>query len=299
MKRPESPGRVAESIREFLKSKGQRSAIVYLSVPGVGRLRDPGPTDPVDDPKHLPIDPEVLQGALVAGHSAAGMNLKDVLDPFRERPWQKKLLILDIGQIGTDRDLGVFANEFTYRLTQELEKSPEGNFTVLCSCAPGQFELVQRRRPPLGLRPLRCRCGMNRSRDVRELVVYVRQHVYQWVKTRRGAIQTPIWWGNQASNFLLPKPPGEAGLFSIWGPASLPPDSPWKTTEAQDLWNRLVACYQRSDVYAEQRPYPLRPARMAQGIPGKPCSGPSGCTAQACSRREGRSSRASMGSSKS
>ena len=83
MKRPESPGQVAGTIREFLESKGQRPAIVYLSVPGVGPLHDPGPSDSVGEPNRLPIDPEVLQGARAAGRNVAGMNLKDVLDEFR------------------------------------------------------------------------------------------------------------------------------------------------------------------------------------------------------------------------
>jgi len=186
------------------------------------------------------------------------MNLKDVLDEFRKRPWQKKLLILDIGQIGTDRDLGVFASDFTYRLKQELDKSSEESFAVLCSCAPGQFSWssdADRRSVFAHF----VADGMNRARDVQELVVYVKKRVYQWVKTHRGAIQTPISWGNPAFNFPLPKPPGETGIFPIGGPTSRPPDSPWKKQEAQDLWKRLVACYQKSDVYAGQRPYRYAP----------------------------------------
>jgi len=258
IKRPESPGQVAESIREFLKSKGQRPAIVYLSVPGVGLLRERSPSDPVDDPNRLPIDPEVIEGARAAGRSLAGMNLKDVLDEFRKRPWQKKLLILDIGQIGTDRDLGVFANDFTFRLKQQLDKSSEDNFAVLCCCAPGQFSWssdADRRSVFAHF----VADGLNRARDVQELVVYVKKRVYQWVKTHRGAIQTPISWRSPAANFLLPKPPIETGIFPIWGPTSRPPDSPWKKQEAQDLWKQLVGCYQKRDVYADQRPYRYAP----------------------------------------
>jgi len=258
MKPPPSPGQAAETIREFLESKGQRPAIVYLSVPGVGPLRDPNPTNPVDDPNRLAIDPEVLQGARTAGGNVAGMNLKDVLDVFRERPGQKKLLILDVGQISTDRDLGVYANDFIYRLKQELDKSSQENFTVLCSCAPGQssWSSDADRRSVFAHFVAE---GMNRARDVQELVVYVKKRVYQWVKTHRGAIQTPISWGTAASNFLLPKPSGETGLFPISGPTARPPDSPWRTQEAQNLWRRLVACYERRDVYADQRPYRYAP----------------------------------------
>ncbi len=134
-KKPESPGDVAASIRAFLESKGQRPAIVYLSVPGVGLLREQAPRDASADPGRLPIDPEVLQGSHTAGPDAAGLSLKDILDEFRKRPGQKKLLVLDVGQIGNDGDLGVFANDFTYRLKQKLEQSPDDSFTVLCSCA--------------------------------------------------------------------------------------------------------------------------------------------------------------------
>ena len=257
-KKSGNPGQVAESIREFLKSKGQRPAIVYLSVPGVGRLRDRSPDDPVDDPDRLPIDPEVLQGERAAGGSSAGMNLEDVLDEFRKRPWQKKLLILDIGQIGTDADLGVFANDFIYRLKQELDKSTDANFTVLCSCAPGQFSWSSDadRRSVFAHFVAE---GMIRARDVSELVVFVKKRVHQWVKSHRGATQTPIWWGNPASNFPLPKSPEESGIFQIAGPPSRPAESPWKKPEAQDLWKRLVACYQRREAIADQQPYRYAP----------------------------------------
>ena len=135
MRRPEIPGQVAATIGEFLKSKGQRPAIVYLSVPGVGLLRDPIPSDSVADLNRLSIDPAVFKGAHAVSGSGSGMSLTEVLDEFRKRPWQKKLLMLDVGQIGNDRDLGVFANDFTYRLKQELEKGSLENFAVLCSCA--------------------------------------------------------------------------------------------------------------------------------------------------------------------
>ncbi len=176
MKRSENPGQVAKTIREFLESKGQRPAIVYLSVPGVEPLRDRAPGDSVAAPDRLSIDPEVLEGAASGGHSLTGLNLNDVLDEFRKRPWQKKLLILDISQIGTDRDLGVFANDFTHRLKQELDKSTGENFTVLCSCAPGQFNWssdADRRSVFTHF----VADGMNRARDVQELVVYLKKSV--------------------------------------------------------------------------------------------------------------------------
>jgi len=257
-KKPGNPGQVAESIREFLESKGQRPAIVYLSVPGVAPLRDENSGDRVNDSNRLPIDPEILQGAHVAEGSLAALNLKDVLDELRKRPWQKKLLILDVGQIGTERDFGVFANDFTHRLKQVLDKDSGGNFAVLCSCAPGQFSWssdADRRSVFAHF----VADGMNRARDVQELVAYVKKRVSRWVETHRGAIQTPIFWGSPASNFLLPKTPGETGRFQIGSSTSQSADSPWKKPEAQDLWKRLMACYEQIDVYAEQRPYRYAP----------------------------------------
>src|SRR5262249_20176503 len=153
-----------------------------------------------------------------------------------KRPRQKKLLILDVGQIGTDRDLGVFANDFTHRLKHQLDKGPEESFTVLCSCAPGQFSWssdADRRSVFAHF----VADGMSRARDVQELVVDVKKRVYKWVKTHRNAIQTPISWGSPASNFLLPKSPGESGVFPIWGPTPRAADSPWQKQEAQDLWS--------------------------------------------------------------
>ena len=258
MKKPENPSKLAESIRLFLESKGQRPAIVYLSIPGVGRLRDTSPSDPADGTHGFPIDPEVIAGARDFGRGVKETDLADVLDQFRRRPWQKKLLILDIGQVDTDRDLGVFANDFTNRLKQELDKNALENFTVLCSCAPGQasWSSDADRRTVFAHYVAD---GMTRARDVQELVVYVKKRVYQWVKAQRGAIQTPIAWESPTSNFLLPKPPGEPGVFWNWGTTPEPTDSPWQTPEARDLWNRLVACYQSRDAFADQRPYRFAP----------------------------------------
>ena len=188
------------------------------------------------------------------------MNLADVLDEFRKRPWQKKLLILDIGQISTDRDLGVFANDFSNRLKQELDKRAPENFTVLCSCAPGQtsWSSDADRRSVFAHYVAD---GMGRARDVQELVAYVKKRVYQWVKTHRGATQTPISWGSPASSFLLPKPPVESGIFSIWGvgrqeAADSPVARRWML---HNLWTRLAACYQSRDGFADQRPYRYAP----------------------------------------
>jgi hypothetical protein len=258
VKRPESPDQTADLIRQFLRSKGQRPAIVYLSVPAVGLPHKPGPSDPIDDPDRLSVDPDVLDVARAQGHRATGMNLKDVLEEFRQRPWQKKLLILDIGQIGTDRDLGVFANDFSYRLKQDLDRSSADSLAVLCSCAPGQLSWSSDadRRSVFAHFVAE---GMNRSIDVNELAAYVKKHVYQWVKAHRGAIQTPLSWVGSASNFLLPKPANGIGLLTIGSPTAQLPDSLWKRQEAQGLWKRLVACYRRSDIIAEQKPYRYAP----------------------------------------
>ncbi len=258
VKKPENPAQVVDLIREFLKSKGQRPAIVYLSIPAVGFPRSPSTSNSLDDANRLIIDPAVLDVAGSTGPASAGMNLKDVLDEFRQRPWQKKLLILDIGQIGNNRDLGVFANDFTFRLKQDLDKNSVENFAVLCSCAPGQFSWssdADRRSVFAHF----VADGMNRARDVQELVVYVKKRVHQWVKTHRGAVQTPIFWADLGSNFLLPKPAEGMGLVQIGRLTSQSIDSPWKKQEAQDLWRRLLACYLRSDVLADEKPHRYAP----------------------------------------
>ena len=197
-------------------------------------------------------------GAHAAGGSWPGMNLKDVLDEFRKRPWQKKLLILDIGQIGTDRDLGVFANDFTYRLKQELDKNSE---TTSRSFAPARLASLAGPATPtaLRLRPLRSRWDEpSQGRSGIDCLCK---------KTRLPMGEDPP--GSGPDSDLVGKPgvqlpPAQTcqgdGPFPGSGARHLRrPILPGREPEAQDLWKRLVARYRRSDVYADQRPYRYAP----------------------------------------
>jgi hypothetical protein len=257
------PGEVAKLKSAELAATETGPAIVYLSVPGVGRLDDPAPGGSGDHRSRLSIAPEVFQGPRASAGNAAGNDLKDVLDlndifdEFRNRPGQNKLLILDIRQIATDRKLGLFLSDFADRLKRELDRRNPENFTVLASCAPGQFSWSSDADGHSVFAHF-VADGLRQARDVRELVDYVQKNVSRWVKIHRGAIQTPISWGNPASNFYLPKPP-ETGESRIWGATSRPLDSPWKKQEAHDLWNRLLAWYKKTDGYLEQRPHRYAP----------------------------------------
>jgi len=260
-----SPGDVAKSIRALLAGKAKEPAIVYLSLPGAGRLDEPAPSGSGAHRNRLSIGPEVFQVPRALAANVAGtdpkdvLDLTDVLDEFRTSPGQNKLLILDIRQIATDRNLGVFANDFTYRLKQELDNNSLENFTVLCSCAPGQFSWTSDADGRSVFAHF-VADGLNQATDIQELIAYVQKGVSMWVKKHRGgAIQTPIAWGNPASSFRLPKPPAETGGSRVWGAMSRPPDSPWEKQEAQDLWERLVASYKKTDGYVSQRPYRYAP----------------------------------------
>ena len=108
---------------------GDELAVIYLAAAGVADGRRPL----LLATNHRPVDSPGDSGR-------AGIKADDRLDLLNEPPSKggKCLLILDAGQIGTDRNLGVFGNGFVQRLTTMMkEKKPKG-LLILCSCAPGQ-----------------------------------------------------------------------------------------------------------------------------------------------------------------
>ena len=71
VKRPESPSKVAESIRQFLESKGQRPAIARVGYRGRGCWRGLGAIPAIhvlDGDSRFSIDPEVIGSARDVGH---------------------------------------------------------------------------------------------------------------------------------------------------------------------------------------------------------------------------------------
>src|SRR5262249_53161528 len=135
--------------------------------------------------------------------SRGGLAADDLLHLLSESPsaGAKRLLILDAGQIGTDRNLGVFGNAFVHRLaTLMKERRPRG-LLILCSCAPGQVNWTSEadRRTVFGHFVARGLSGeatgwdpSSRGLSARGLAEYVRHHVSRWVGENRRAQQIPV-----------------------------------------------------------------------------------------------------------
>src|SRR5207249_1293955 len=82
------------------------------------------------------LPPEV--GPLPAAVPDGAVSVDALLDLCDEYPAARLLLILDAGQVGSDRNLGVFANGFSWRLKEAVAARRPRNLAILTACAPGQ-----------------------------------------------------------------------------------------------------------------------------------------------------------------
>ncbi|MEA2631070.1 MAG: hypothetical protein QOE66_1289, partial [Chloroflexota bacterium] len=122
-----------QALRGRLARAGSRPVVVYLSAAGVA-----------DDQGAFLLRPEPgsLAAYSVAGARQSLFRVESLVDLFGEYPSQKKLLILDAGQVGSDRDLGIFANGFLQALKAYLETKKTKGLAILCACAPGQVSMT-------------------------------------------------------------------------------------------------------------------------------------------------------------
>lgn len=193
-------------LRDRLARAGTRPVAVYLSAVGVsddqgGYLLRPEPG---------PLAPEATTRT-----DSSPLGVDELLDLFDEYPSRLKLLILDAGQVDSDRNLGIYANGFLHRLKSRLESKPLKGLVVLSSCAPGQVSWTSEadrssvfgHYVALGLSGKAS--GWDPSKrgvTVRALHNYVREHVKSWVAANRRGEQTPELFGDPEVNFALPRP---------------------------------------------------------------------------------------------
>ena len=139
------------------------------------------------------------------------------------------LIVLDVAQIDSDRELGIYGDAPYQGLEEELKKinptSHNVNIAVLCSCEPGQKSwaadglgrsafsyFVQKglagtawsASPAGGHRG----AAAASERNPRALEEYVRRQVSSWVATeRQAALQTPVLLpvGKSSVDFKLPR----------------------------------------------------------------------------------------------
>jgi hypothetical protein len=242
-----------ESLRHRLASAGTRPVVISISAAGVS-----------DDQGGYLLRPE--PGSL-AQYSPAGsrqslLSVERLVDLFGEYPSRKKLLILDAGQVGSDRDLGVFANGFLHRLKSYLETKRPRGLAILCSSAPGQLSWTSEadRCSVFGSYVALGMSGKATSWDpsgrgltVRGLHNYVRAHVKAWVAANRQAEQTPELLGDPEVNFPLPR----AGI--VRGAVANVAEK-----RAGGLSKRLDEGWVRRDTLQGRRPYRHTPLLWQQ-----------------------------------
>lgn len=210
---------LVEAVRTYLVDRKGQPAIVYISAPWL--------RSPVADRREAGKSPstEVFRETLPDG-PVDGVDLAEIIDAFKERRG-KRLLILDVNRVGTDRELGAFGDDAVERLTRlvpsrpgterpaselrDWKKSWEG-FAVFASCAPGQWSWSS----DLDGRSVFSHFladALSRGRsagvigDSRTLFRWVTSRVHQWTREQRSAVQTPIVRGDIDLSFPLPLEP--------------------------------------------------------------------------------------------
>ena len=180
-------------------------------------------------------------------------------------PSKPKLILWDAGQIGSDRNLGVYANGFIHELKKALEKTPN-KLAILCSCAPGQTSWASEfdgrsvfgYYVEMGLSGKAVGFdGRSNGLTVEALSRYVRSQVAAWAKTNRQAEQTPELIGDLSMNFALPRASRAKSR-----PSAAPPAG--EVAESEDekrILARLEQAWTRLDELRKRKPYRAAPLR--------------------------------------
>jgi hypothetical protein len=189
---------VEASIRDRLAGAGGQPLVIYLSAAGAADR---------SGSYFLRSDP--------VGPGRETLSAEKLIELLTEAAARRSvLLILDAGQVGSDRNLHLFGNVFLAAFKARLRTSQSKGLAVLCSCAPGQtsWESEADRCSVFGYYVARGLEDKARGWDrlsphvtVRALANYVRHHVDRWVRVNRKAVQTPELLGDTSVNFVLPR----------------------------------------------------------------------------------------------
>lgn len=262
--RPIEQNAFDRSLREHLGKSGNRPVVLYVSAAGVSD-RNGGFL--------LPHEPGAIPPSTTSGARDSLFTLEKLVSVCREFPSKPKLILWDAGQIGSDRNLGVYANGFIHELKKALEKEPN-KLAILCSCAPGQTSWASEfdGRSVFGYyveKGLSGKAvgfdGRSNGLTVTALSQYVRSQVASWVKTNRQAEQTPELVGDPSVNFALPRAPRAQSKPSA-APAA------GESSESEDV-KRVLALMEHAwtklDDLRKRKPYctaPLRWQRLRETL---------------------------------
>ena len=183
---------LGNALAELVKREGNDPVVIYLAAVGVSAP---------DDAERNRVFLMTIDGP--NGSKTSMVPATELLGKLQGKKGPPKLLILDAGRVGSDRELGVFGNGFLAQLPRVLSR--DGNLVVLTSCAPGQVSWTA----DPGDRSIFARyvaeglsgkaAGRLGRVTASSLHQYVLAGVSRWAeKNRDGAIQTPMLLGNES-----------------------------------------------------------------------------------------------------
>jgi len=190
------PSELLEPVRECISQRGQ-AAVIYVNTPVVAS--EPG----------------------AGGGQASLESVISLIKTVASESQRDVVLALDLAQVDSDRDLGVFGNSPYHDLAEQMREIPVGqrSILVLTSCAPAQKSWSA---DGLGQSAFSYYLRKGLEGDAREwdgssggrvtatgLHRYVLAHVSAWAKKNCRAIQTPmlIPVGNSPIMVTLPSVP--------------------------------------------------------------------------------------------
>ena len=235
-------------LRAALKRDPGRPAVIYLSAAGISDGFDAF---------FLPNEGAI---PLQSARAADPITVDRLLDVFGEYPDRDALLILDAGQIGTDRDLGVYGNPFLARLKAKFEEKKLKRLAILTSCAPGQSSWWSENSArsafghfvSLGLSGQAKGVGGG-GLTLRGLHKYVAYCVERWADQNRKAIQTP--------ELLAISPDLNFDLRATPPPKDLAKGKEADEKARAEFEDRLHQAWEAHEALARLRPYRHDPLR--------------------------------------
>lgn len=234
-------------LREHLARAGERPVVLYLSAAGV--LDDQGAVLLRDEGRSI--------GSPSEGDDArqGSISLEELLAVFKEAgeryPAQSQFLIWDVGQVGSDRNLGVYGNGFLPKLRARLAENPIRRLAILCSCAPGQTSWSSELdgRSVFGYfveQGLHAGGSRRAGLTVRSFSQRVRSQVALWVRNHRLAEQTPELLGDESVDFALPR---------LGEPRRTARTEAEESEEVKRLLKRLEKAWTDRDAWQARKPY--------------------------------------------
>lgn len=200
------------------------------------------------------------------------LSVRELIQDLSANAQREVLLALDLAQIDTDRDLGVFGNAPYSGLDEFLASLPAPNhsFFILTSTAPAQKSWVAEGLGRSAFAYFLAKGlqgdavawdGTRQGITVQGLHRYVMRHVNQWAQVHRGAVQTPMLLAlPNARSFAMPaiarsSGPSTAAKEKEKGSPAEPVVHP-----REEKLKSVLAEWQEHDKLRARRPYAHLPA---------------------------------------